>query len=263
MDGFNSITMATKSTANKSRTAAAKKAVRSKGQKPKGNTKPKDTKPKEEILQMPGNHYDIRKPSDVKEVIGHVQNFMAEHKAFYQETDAEGNVKKYPLFHAYQFAGTLFGMSGQIMNLQMVMRPGNIANIMYQCEGILFNAAGVQVQNAIAFCESEEGYTTHSACSSMAQTRSMAKAYRLHLGWIMRAAGFEDTPGEEMQTTKKAAAAMKPEDFTAMFANCTTEADAKQVYNQNRKYHGNADFKRAAEAALNKGKENDRTQNPA
>lgn len=259
--GLTSTTMATKSTPRKRNAAGAKKAA--KVQKPKGGTKPKGKMKKKDILQMPGNHYDIRKPSDVKEVISHVQNFMAEHKAFHQEADAEGNVKKYPLFHAYQFAGTLFGMSGQIMNLQMVMRPGNIANIMYQCEGILFNAAGVQVQNAIAFCESEEGYTTHSACSSMAQTRSMAKAYRLHLGWIMRAAGFEDTPGEEMQTTKKTAAAMKPEDFTALFANCITEADARQVYNSSRKYHSNADFKRAAEAALNKGKEHDRTLNPA
>lgn len=260
MDGYNNQNMKTKSAGKKRKTAGAKKAVT----KPKASTSSASTsKKKEEILQMPGNHFDIRKPSDVQELTQHVKAFMSEHKAFHQEQDAEGNVKKYPLFHAYQFAGTLLGMSGKITKVNMVMRPGNIANIMYESEALLLNAAGVQVQNATAFCESEEGYTTHSACSSMAQTRAMAKAYRLHIGWIMRAAGFEDTPGEEMQGTKKTAASMTAMDFEKMFIDCMTEQDVKKVINANRKYQSNADFKRIAEKYIERGKEHDRDHKPA
>ena len=36
------------------------------------------------------------------------------------------------------------------------------------------------------------------AIASMAQTRALGKAYRMGLSWIMKMAGFEGTPAEEM-----------------------------------------------------------------
>jgi hypothetical protein len=33
----------------------------------------------------------------------------------------------------------------------------------------------------------------------MSQTRAIGKAYRIYLGWIMKMAGFESTPLEEME----------------------------------------------------------------
>ena len=38
------------------------------------------------------------------------------------------------------------------------------------------------------------------AIASMAQTRALGKAYRMGLSWIMKMAGYEGTPAEEMNT---------------------------------------------------------------
>ena len=40
------------------------------------------------------------------------------------------------------------------------------------------------------------------AIASMAQTRALGKAYRMGLSWIMKMAGFEGTPAEEMPKFK-------------------------------------------------------------
>jgi hypothetical protein len=42
------------------------------------------------------------------------------------------------------------------------------------------------------------------ALRSMAQTRAVAKALRLCLGWIMSLAGYEATPAEEMPCGSRA-----------------------------------------------------------
>lgn len=41
-----------------------------------------------------------------------------------------------------------------------------------------------------------------SSMMSMAQTRALGKAYRMTLGWIMKMAGYEGTPAEEMSAFK-------------------------------------------------------------
>ena len=41
------------------------------------------------------------------------------------------------------------------------------------------------------------------AIASMAQTRALGKAYRMGMSWIMKMAGFEGTPAEEMQTIQQ------------------------------------------------------------
>ena len=46
-----------------------------------------------------------------------------------------------------------------------------------------------------------EGYQKDTASMmSMAQTRALGKAYRMALSWIMKMAGYEGTPAEEMNT---------------------------------------------------------------
>ena len=43
----------------------------------------------------------------------------------------------------------------------------------------------------------------------MAQTRAIGKAYRNILAWIIRAAGYEPTPAEEMDYMTKSPAKVK------------------------------------------------------
>lgn len=54
------------------------------------------------------------------------------------------------------------------------------------------------------------------AVESMAQTRAEGKAYRLLLSWIIKAAGFEQTPAEEIDDEKR-----------EFFENCPTVEEKK------------------------------------
>jgi len=70
-------------------------------------------------------------------------------------------------------------------------------------------------------CTNEE-YGKHEfaeyAVMSMAQTRAEGKAWRMLLGWVMKAAGFEATPYEEMS-----------DELQAYLDNCPTPDEKKEL----------------------------------
>lgn len=70
-------------------------------------------------------------------------------------------------------------------------------------------------------CTNEE-YGKHEfaeyAIMSMAQTRAEGKAWRMLLGWVMKAAGFEATPYEEMS-----------DELQAFLDNCPTPEEKKAI----------------------------------
>jgi hypothetical protein len=74
---------------------------------------------------------------------------------------------------------------------------------------------GQLVATGIALCSNAEKtkrYFDEYAILSMAQTRAIGKAYRNLLAWLMKAAGFEATPAEEMDfASAKADARAKDE----------------------------------------------------
>lgn len=76
------------------------------------------------------------------------------------------------------------------------------------------------ISKAEIVCTNEE-YGKHEfaeyAIMSMAQTRAEGKAWRMLLGWVMKAAGFEATPYEEMD-----------DELQAFLENCPT-ADEKKA----------------------------------
>ena len=67
-------------------------------------------------------------------------------------------------------------------------------------------ATGQVVSIGHAICSNKErtkrSFDEYAICS-MAQTRAEGKAYRLLLGWLMKAAGFESTPAEEVEFLKE------------------------------------------------------------
>jgi hypothetical protein len=74
---------------------------------------------------------------------------------------------------------------------------------------------GMPIAAAEAECRRDESNWAHRddyALRSMAQTRAVAKALRLCLGWIMSLAGYEATPAEEMpaEAEQQPAAARSP-----------------------------------------------------
>jgi hypothetical protein len=75
---------------------------------------------------------------------------------------------------------------------------------------------GQLVATGIALCSNAEKtkrYFDEYAILSMAQTRAIGKAYRNLLAWLMKAAGFEATPAEEMDFAKEETPTKKPKVF--------------------------------------------------
>lgn len=76
----------------------------------------------------------------------------------------------------------------------------------YSCKTIIKRIGTNElVSQGVAFCSNLEKLKAtfeQYAVASMAQTRSIGKAYRNLLGFIMKSAGYQDTPAEEMQGIK-------------------------------------------------------------
>jgi hypothetical protein len=59
---------------------------------------------------------------------------------------------------------------------------------------------GHVLATAEAYCTRDDFQKKYFSMASMAQTRALGKAYRMALSWIMKMAGYEGTPAEEMNT---------------------------------------------------------------
>lgn len=122
--------------------------------------------------------------------------------------------KEFVNVEGWQFAGASLGLMPIIIETIDLTRrgtePGQVEiKYMAKCEVRNINT-GQLVATGVAICSNFE----HSkkrfdeyAILSMAQTRAIGKAYRNLLAWLMKAAGFEATPAEEMdfvhEETKK------------------------------------------------------------
>jgi hypothetical protein len=91
---------------------------------------------------------------------------------------------------------------------------------------------GQLVATGIALCSNAEKtkrYFDEYAILSMAQTRAIGKAYRNLLAWLMKAAGFEATPAEEMDFADAKADA-RAKDETPTKKPKVVEVVAEEVY---------------------------------
>jgi hypothetical protein len=107
--------------------------------------------------------------------------------------------KQFVNVEGWQFAGASLGLMPIITNTQDLSNETNI-KYMATCEVRNINT-GLVVATGIALCsngEKTKRYFDEYAILSMAQTRAIGKAYRNLLAWLMKAAGFEATPAEEM-----------------------------------------------------------------
>jgi len=108
--------------------------------------------------------------------------------------------KEFPNVEAWQFAGSLLGLSPM---LESIEDKSTDTEIKWGATVQIVNVhTGAVVGRGFATCSNKEQtkkfFADYAICS-MAQTRAVSKAYRLSLGWLMKAAGYEATPAEEMQ----------------------------------------------------------------
>lgn len=148
--------------------------------------------------------FDLAKPTQAIQVAKILQDFV---KANNLTANIQG--KQYPLIEAWTFCGSQFGLIPIVKSLDCLSASNPMtgdAEIKYRSEVEVMNVAtGQIVGRGIAICSNRE-YSKKKfdeyAIASMAQTRATGKAFRIPLGWLMKASGFEATPSEEMDFVK-------------------------------------------------------------
>ena len=125
--------------------------------------------------------------------------------------------KQFVNVEGWQFCGASLGLMPIITETTDLTRrgtePGQVEiKYMAKCE-VRNITSGQLVATGVALCSnferSKKGFDEY-AILSMAQTRAIGKAYRNLLAWLMKAAGFEATPAEEMDFAKDETPNKKP-----------------------------------------------------
>lgn len=162
--------------------------------------------------------------------------------------------KQFVNVEGWQFAGASLGLMPIITETTDLTRrgtePGQVEiKYMAKCEVRNINT-GQLVATGVAICsnfEQSKKRFDEYAILSMAQTRAIGKAYRNLLAWLMKAAGFEATPAEEMdfaheapkkttQTVQEVVAEIVEEEevdidaIKAEIANCTKVKQLTDLY---------------------------------
>jgi hypothetical protein len=107
--------------------------------------------------------------------------------------------KQFVNVEGWQFAGASLGLM-PIITITTDLSKDDEIKYMATCE-VRNITSGQLVATGIALCSNKEKtkrFFDEYAILSMAQTRAIGKAYRNLLAWLMKAAGFEATPAEEM-----------------------------------------------------------------
>lgn len=141
---------------------------------------------------------ELTKPNEAIQVASTLQTFVTERKL---TANIQG--KNYPLVEAWQFAGSQLGL---IPVVKEVKNLSTDSELKYEAMvEVIRLTDSVVLSRGYAVCSNKENSKRRFdeyAIASMAQTRAVGKAYRNILAWLMKAAGFEATPAEEMDFIK-------------------------------------------------------------
>jgi hypothetical protein len=109
--------------------------------------------------------------------------------------------KRYVQVEGWQFAGSQLGLVAIPNEAEDISKAGS-TELRYKSSVDVFHVAtGALVSRGFAICSNKENKKKsfdEYAIASMAQTRAIGKAYRNNLAWLIRLAGFEATPVEEI-----------------------------------------------------------------
>ncbi|SHK87287.1 hypothetical protein [Hymenobacter psychrotolerans] len=161
---------------------------------------------KEPVRKTKIESYDISRSDETLHLATDLAKFIKENKL---TTTVQG--KEFVNVEGWQYAGSRLGI---VPIVEHVINVSNDQEIKYQAKVTLFDMrSGHTVGAGFAICSSKEQgkkFYQEFAIMSMAQTRAIGKAYRNILAWIIRAAGYEPTPAEEMEYGGNTPAASQP-----------------------------------------------------
>jgi hypothetical protein len=142
--------------------------------------------------------YDLAKPAQSLQLASELKRFVKEQKL---TVNIKG--KEYPLVESWQWAGAQLGLYPQ---LNYISNHSTETEVKYLAEVSICKWGTHEViSKGVAICSNKEGNKRQwdeYAILSMAQTRATGKAFRNLISWLMKAAGFEATPAEEMDFSK-------------------------------------------------------------
>lgn len=144
---------------------------------------------------------DLAKPQQALQVAETLQKFVKEKKL-----TANIKGKEYPLVESWLFAGSQLGLYPLLIETKDL---SNERETKYMATVEVRRISDDKIMSrGVAICSNKEASKKlfdEYAILSMAQTRASGKAFRMLLSWIMKAAGFEATPAEEMDFAKQEA----------------------------------------------------------
>lgn len=194
--------------------------------------------------------FDITKPEQALDLAKHLKKYSIDNGL---TCKIQG--KDYAMVEAWGFAGSQLGIIPIIQSCDRIEAEGEIK---YKATVRLENiTTGKLMGQAFAICsnkESKKKSFDEYAIASMAQTRATGKAYRLLIGWFMKASGFEPTPAEEIDETREETFAPKQPEISDLVRESISKAASEKVlldYAQNQKHlHKNPEFRKLVQDRL-------------
>lgn len=110
-------------------------------------------------------------------------------------TNKKGQTNEYVTAEGWEVLGTMLGCTPYVE--EVVELPKNGPIFVYKAT-VSIRQGDVVLSRASAIAERNKMQKDRPSVYSMAQTRALGKAYRMALSWIIKMAGYEPTPAEEM-----------------------------------------------------------------
>jgi hypothetical protein len=174
--------------------------------------------------------FDLSMPQQALEVATVLQKFV-------KDKNLTSNIKgkNYPLVDAWQFAGSQLGLYPLLTETKDLCDDKQIR---YSATVEIRRLDNDRiVSRGVAICSNKEASKRQFdeyAILSMAQTRAEGKAFRMLLAWLMKAAGFEATPAEEMDFNKSEVNDDLLFTWEAELNNCKIKSDLVALYSGNK-----------------------------
>lgn len=148
-----------------------------------------------------------------------ILNFATSLKSLIVQNNLYTNIKgkNYVNVEGWQIAGAFTGTFPVVEKVEEL--PAKPGEFKYRAEVSLRDNEGRAVGYGVAICSNREAGKKNFdeyAVASMAQTRAVGKAYRMKIGWLLKVAGYETTPAEEMDAVQQAEVVEKPKPRTSV-----------------------------------------------
>lgn len=143
---------------------------------------------------------ELSNPNDIMAFATNLKDLIVQNNLF---TNIKG--KNYVNVEGWQIAGAFTGVFPIVEKVENL--SADFGKFKYRAEVTLRDKDNNVVGSGMAICSNQEPGKkdfAEYAVASMAQTRAVGKAFRMKIGWLLKVAGYETTPAEEMDAVKEA-----------------------------------------------------------